>query len=162
MVCNLPDSSVHGILQARTLDWVAISFSWWSHWKYNKSNLNIRKSRLKVKEWNGMVVWIMPPHRYLWPSQVALVIKNPPAGDISDANLIPESGRSPGGGHGHPLQYSCLENPMDRGALLATVHGVAKSQTRLDWLSTHRYLYSNPSKLGICYFTWQKRAYRYD
>ena len=47
---------------------------------------------------------------------------------------IPGSGRSPGGGHGNPLQYSCLENPMDRGAWRATVHGVAKSWTRL---STH-------------------------
>ena len=45
-------------------------------------------------------------------------------------------GRSPGGGHGNPLQYSCLENPMDRGAWRATVHGVAKSLTRLKWLST--------------------------
>ena len=44
---------------------------------------------------------------------------------------IPGSGRSPGGGHGNPLQYSCLENPMDRGAWWATVHGVTKSQTRL-------------------------------
>ena len=43
----------------------------------------------------------------------------------------PESGRSPGEGHGNPLQYSCLENCMDRGAWQATVHGVAKSQTRL-------------------------------
>ena len=46
-------------------------------------------------------------------------------------------GRSPGGGHGNPLQYSCLENPMGRGAWRATVHGVTKSQTRLKWLSTH-------------------------
>ena len=46
-----------------------------------------------------------------------LVVKNPPAnaGDARDMGLIPESGRSPGGGHGNPLQYSCLENPMDRG-----------------------------------------------
>ena len=46
-------------------------------------------------------------------SQVALVVKNPPAdaGNIRDAGLIPGSGRSPGGGHGNPLQYSCLENP---------------------------------------------------
>ena len=43
-----------------------------------------------------------------------------------DLGLIPGSGRSPGGGHGNPLQYSCLENPMDRGAWLATVHGVAR------------------------------------
>ena len=52
----------------------------------------------------------------------------------------PESGRSPGEGHGNPLQYSCLENCMDRGAWQATVHGVAKSQTRLKWLSTHIFI----------------------
>ena len=46
-----------------------------------------------------------------------------------DPGSIPGLGRSPGGGHGNPLQYSCLENPMDRGAWRATVHGVAKSQT---------------------------------
>jgi len=57
-----------------------------------------------------------------------LVVKNLPAnaGDIKDMGLIPGSGRSPGGGHGSPLQYSCLENPMDREAWLATVHRVAK------------------------------------
>ena len=62
-------------------------------------------------------------------SQVALVVKNPPAnaGDIGDTGSIPGSGRSPGGGHGNPLQCSCLENPMDRGAWWATVHGVTKS-----------------------------------
>ena len=51
------------------------------------------------------------------------------SGDIKDAGLIPDFGRSPGGGHGNPLQYACLENPMDRGSWQATVHGVAKSQT---------------------------------
>ena len=53
-----------------------------------------------------------------WASQVVLVVKNPPAkvGDIRDTGSIPGSGRSPGGGHGNPLQYSCLKNPMDRGA----------------------------------------------
>ena len=62
---------------------------------------------------------------------MALVVKNPPAneGDIKVAGSIPESGRSPGGGHGNLLQYSCLENPMDRGAGQATVHGIAKHQT---------------------------------
>ena len=66
-------------------------------------------------------------------SQVVLVVKNPPAnaGNIKDVGLIPGSGRSPGGGPGNPLQYSCLENPMDRGAWRATVYRVAKSQTRL-------------------------------
>ena len=53
------------------------------------------------------------------------------AWNAEDPDLIPESGRSPGGGHGNPLQYSCLENPMDRGARWATVHGVTKSWTRL-------------------------------
>ena len=61
-------------------------------------------------------------------SQVALVVKNPPAraGDIRDSGLIPGSGTSPGGGHGNPLQYSCLENPMDRGGWRATVRGVTR------------------------------------
>ena len=64
-------------------------------------------------------------------SQVALVVKNPPAnaGDLRDVGSIPGSGRSQGGGYGNPLQYSCLENPMDRGAWQATVHGVAQSRT---------------------------------
>ena len=53
------------------------------------------------------------------------------AGDIRDVGSIPGSGRSPGEGHGNPLQYSCLENPMDRGAWQAIVHRVAKSWTRL-------------------------------
>ena len=53
------------------------------------------------------------------------------AGHVRDTGLIPELGRSPRGGHGYPLQYSCLENHMDRGAWWAIVHGVAKSQTRL-------------------------------
>ena len=51
--------------------------------------------------------------------------------------LIPGSRRSPGGGHVSPLHYSCLENPMDRGAWWGTVHGVAKSQTQLKQFSTH-------------------------
>ena len=64
-------------------------------------------------------------------SQVVLVVKNPPAsaGDARDMGLIPGLGRSPRVGNGTPLQYSCLENPMDGGAWWATVHGVAKSWT---------------------------------
>ena len=61
---------------------------------------------------------------YWWASLAAQSVKNPP-GDSRDTGLIPGSGRSPRGGHGNPLQYSCLENPMDRGAWMATVHGVA-------------------------------------
>ena len=60
-----------------------------------------------------------------------LAVKNPPthAEDLKDTGLIPESGRSPGGGHGNPLKYSCLENPVDRRTWWATVHGIANSQT---------------------------------
>ena len=61
------------------------------------------------------------------------VVKNPSAnaGDSRNMGLIPGSGRSPGVGNGNPLQYSCLENSMDRGSWRATVHGVTKSQTPL-------------------------------
>ena len=64
------------------------------------------------------------------------MVKNLPAtaGDIRDMGSIPGLGRFPGGGHGNPLQYSCLENPMDRGAWWATVHRITKSWTQL---STH-------------------------
>ena len=71
------------------------------------------------------------PKRNPTQSKVVLVVKNPPvnAGDIRDLDSIPGSRRSPGGGHGNPLQCSCLENPMDKGACQAIVHRVAKSQT---------------------------------
>jgi len=61
------------------------------------------------------------------------MVKNPPA-DAGDLGIIPGSGRSPGGGNGNTLQYSCLENPMDGGAWQAIVHEVSESQTQL---STH-------------------------
>ena len=65
------------------------------------------------------------------------VVKNPPA-NARDEGSIPGLGRSPGEGNGYPLQYSCLENPMDRGAWRATVHGVTKNRPRLMHLSVHR------------------------
>ena len=66
--------------------------------------------------------------------EASQVVKDLPAnaGDIRDAGSIPGSGRSPGGGHGNPLQYSCLENLMDRGAWWAAVHGITKSRARLN------------------------------
>ena len=68
-------------------------------------------------------------HSYTEASQVELVVKNPPAktGDVRDPGSIPGWGRSPGGGHDNPLQDSCLENPIDRGAWKATVHRLAES-----------------------------------
>ena len=83
-------------------------------------------------------------------SQVSLVVKNQAAnaGDLRDMGSIPGSGRSPEGGHGNPLQYTCLENPMDRGAWWGTARGVAKGWTWLsdghwltDWYSDIQYKY---------------------
>ena len=89
-----------------------------------------------------IISWNSTSRKYLayrccfWASQMVLVVKNSPAnaGDRKDVGSIPGLGRSPGGGHGNPLQYSCLENPMDRGAWKATVHSVAECRTQLKWL----------------------------
>ena len=63
----------------------------------------------------------------------SLVVKNPPAnaGDKKDVGSVPELGRSPGGAYGNLFQFSCLENPMDRGPWQATVHGVTESRIQL-------------------------------
>ena len=80
------------------------------------------------------------------------MVKNLPAnaGDLRDTGLIPGSGRSPGGGHGNPLQYSCLENPMDRGAWQATVHRVAQSQTLLQPHTHARTSYTSVTEQMNC------------
>ena len=77
---------------------------------------------------------------YIWASQVTLV-----AGDIRDTSLNPGLGKSSGGGHGNPLQYSCVENAIDRGAWWTTVHGVTKS---LKPLSMHACKGHQESTLG--------------
>ena len=73
---------------------------------------------------------------------VAQKAKNPPAnaGDTGDAGSIPELGQSPGEGNVSPLQYSCLENPMDRGAWRATVHGVAKKSVTSELLTVQAFI----------------------
>ena len=80
-----------------------------------------------------------------WAFQVLLAVKNlaANAGDTRDMGSIPWWGRSPGGGRGNPLQYSCMENLMDRGACWATVHGVIKSETRLKQLSKRAYTHTH-------------------
>ena len=84
------------------------------------------------------MVSIFFDHELEWATQVALVIKSLPAdADVWDMGSVPELGGFPGGGNGNPLQYSCLENRMDRAAWRATVQGVAKSWTQLKQLSTH-------------------------
>ena len=119
MNCNPPGSSVHGISQARILEWVDISFSRGS---FPDPGIKPRSPALQA-----LSLLFEPLGKYglllaSWGSHVALVVKNPPAnaGDIWDASLIPRSGRSPGRGHGSILQYSCLENPMDREAWQAS------------------------------------------
>ena len=118
--CSLPGSSIHGIFQARVLEWGAIAFSVTNRLGDSKLGKHAQ--------------------------QEGPVVKNPSAnpGNIRDAGLTPGSGRSPGGGHGHPLQYSCPENPHERGAWRATVHRVAKSCTYLKWLSTHTHYRTLP------------------
>ena len=91
----------------------------------------------------GMILWL-PMQRHTknpplpgswgpWDSQVVLVVKNPSANarDIRDTGLIPGSERSPGGGHGNPFQYSCLENPMDRGGWW--LQSIGLQRVRHDW-----------------------------
>ena len=89
----------------------------------------------------GNVLGVQILKSYLKPraSQVAVVVKNMPAneGDMRDLGLIPGWGRSHGEGNGNPLQYSCLENPIDRGVWRGTVHRVAQSQIQLKQLSMH-------------------------
>ena len=76
------------------------------------------------------------------------MVKNLPAnaGDLREAGLIPELGRSPGGGHGNSLQYSYLENPRDRAACQVTVHSVSKSQSPMKRLSMH----PHEESLNVC------------
>ena len=97
-------------------------------------------SQLRL-QWQNSTDWVVK-----WAYQVVLVVKNLPANarDIRDARWIPGSTRSPGGGHGNPLQYSYLEKPMDRGAWQPIVHRVLKSATQLKWLSTCKQWYLTP------------------
>ena len=90
---------------------------------------------------NTFLPFFPPSSMFDWVSQVTVVVKNPLAieGGVRDTGLTPGSRRSPGGGHGNPLQYSCLENPLEREAWWVTVHGVTKSQTRLKRLSMHMF-----------------------
>ena len=89
---------------------------------------------------------------------MAQLVKRPPAkaGDVSDMGSIPESGRSRGGRHGNPLQYSCLENPMDRGTWQSMVYRGTKSWMRLKQPSTHAGEASYWPGLGLKQQRWEK------
>ena len=120
MDCSLPGPSVHGILQARILEWVAISFS---------------RGSYRSRDWTR-VSCIGGRFFTAWVTRESLQLSDKNF-NFRKSSSIYGLGRSPGGGNGNPLQYSCLENPMDRGAWWATVHWVAKSWTLLKWLNTH-------------------------
>ena len=80
--------------------------------------------------------------------------KEPGCPCIRDAGSVSGLGRSPGGGHGNPLRYPCLENPVDRGAWWSTVHGVAKSWTRLKQLSAHTHTHRHTHTLILLPSSW--------
>ena len=125
MQCSPPGSSVHGIFRARILEWPMKGYSnlLFDHW-----SLFLWKKRLRKKKKKGQRFC----YSMGFPGGSEVKVSASNAGDLGS---IPRLGRSPGEGNGNPLQYSCLENPMDGGAWWATVHGVAKSQTRLSDLT---------------------------
>ena len=127
MDCSLPGSSIHRIFQARVLAWVAIAFS-----------IDMF-TKCKYSYWKQIETHFSHDICVLWAFQVILVVKNllASAGDIKDMGSNTRLGRYSGGGHGKPLQYSCLENLMDIGAWWVTIQGVTKSRTWLKWLSTY-------------------------
>ena len=133
-LCERLDSTVHGILQARILEWVAVPFF--------RGSSQPRSLALQVDSLPAELPW-RPKLKEGYPNwqaiQVVLVVKKLPvnARDVRDPSLIPRRGKWPSGEHGKPLQYSCLENPMDRGDLWATVHEVTNSWIQLKRLSTY-------------------------
>ena len=117
--CGLPGSSV---LHARILEWVAIPF-------YRESSQLMNQTCVSHIAARFFTIWAT--------REVPLAN----AGEVGDVDLIPGSRRSLGEGHCSPLQYSCLDNPMDRAAQWATVHRVAKSWTWRKQLSMHTCTY---------------------
>ena len=118
--CSLPGSSIHGIFQARILEWVAVSFSRGTSQPRDRTRVfHIVGIRFTI--WATREVHLY--HEVGFPGSSNGKESACSAGDLG---LIPGLGRSPGEGNGNPLQYSCLENPMDRGAWRVTVHGVAR------------------------------------
>ena len=136
------DYTIHGVLQARILEWVAFPFSRRSS---QPRSTTLQEDSLPSEppgkpENTGVGSLSLLQGIFLTQelNQGLLPCDFPGGSDgkasacnTGDSGLIPELGRSPGEGNGNPLQYSCLENPMDRGAWWATVHRVPKSWTRL-------------------------------
>ena len=172
MDCSLPGSSVHGIFQARVLEWGAIAFST-SAPKLTINNRHFYESPWSLKgslihhltfDRIRILIWKEPWKSILQSSKLRPV--GLPSGASGKEPVCqcrrckrcgfnPWSERSPGGGHGSPLQYSFLENPMDRGAWQATVHRGAQSWTQLKWLSMHTQTTNWDPGKGV---TWPKSS----
>ena len=131
MNCSPLVSSVHGLFQARILEWVAMPFSRASSWPRDRTPISCigRQILYHCVTWmiQGFFTSILLFQDFPGGSEGKASVYNE-----GDPGSIPGSGWSPGEGNGNPLQYSCLENPMDGGIWSATVHGVGKSWT---WLS---------------------------
>ena len=124
-----PGSPVPGILQARTLKWVAISFS--NAWKWKVKVKSFSHARLLATPWTA--AYQAPPSMGFSRQEYWSGVPLPSPRDwLSTPVFLPN-----GEGNGNPFQYSYLENPVDRGAWWAVVHGVTQSQTRLKRLSMH-------------------------
>ena len=129
MDCSPPGSSVHGILQARILELAAMPCSRGSSRPRDPARISVALAL--IGDYAPLRPFLFlkkypPPWGFPGGSE-----DKASACSAGDPGSIPGLGRSPGEGNGNPLQYSCLENPVDRGAWRATVHRVAKTQTRL-------------------------------
>ena len=136
---SLPDSSVHGIFQAKVLEWGAITFSVaLTRWTFVGKVMSLLFNTL-----TRFVIAFIPRSKHLlisWLQSPSTVILEPRKIKSATVSIFFPSVCPDGEGNGNPLQYSCLENPMDGGAWWATVHGVAKSRTLLNnFTFTFRY-----------------------
>ena len=164
MDCSPPGSSIHGIFQARVLEWGAIAFSS----TYYKATLikthgigemiNIRISGPELIQYN---FWLLTAVPRSFPGGASGKESACQCRRRKDVGSIPGSGRSPGGRYGNPLQYSCLENSMDRGVWQAPVHRVTQSRKQLKQLSTHQGKCNEKRKVFHKWFWITKMGYLY-
>ena len=126
-------SSYHGSSSGVTFDPTLYVLLWRSHFPFpwNREEQRAGQGEGAVRSWVGEGE---EPNIYQLPGPTGGSAGKESASNVGDLGSIPGSGRSPGGGHGNPLQYSCLENPTDRGARRATAHGVAVGH---DWVTKH-------------------------
>ena len=124
MDCSPPGSSIHGIFQARALEWVALAFSAIQH---TTTTTKLLQSCLTQYSIGGIkMVFVLIKVISAFPGSSAGKEFACNAGDLGSISRLR---RSPGGGHGNPLQYCCLENPHGQRSLVGSVHGIAKSRT---------------------------------